>query len=347
MTNLQPKLRESIRARRPTREVDDEEIPTLDGFEVFRGEELLCEIHATYGKVPGKDRIEGNFLADGAHWRQLGQAIEGRRRQLRSGLDALLALIGERILPGLDLIVIRVPPSTLTPELIARTLEASGDVRLHRQLALDRPAAIRVFPARIRLLPVVPIAGVFACRFAASVDGVEVDGAIVIDGDLDPLPVVIDARCAETTEWVWPLALLGFAALTCPVRVMRREGGQSVASHPRTPPQGRFATERRLPSAKSLFSESLSLMGDHPHASHFVAGHRRRLDVGRQASDAAIDLALAYGIKLHSHETWVRPHARGIGATEELEFDWAAPSELGAVLNRRQGEALTERTIAR
>jgi hypothetical protein len=68
-------------------------------------------------------------------------------------------------------------------------------------------------------------------------------------------------------------------------------------------------------------------IGSH-YSGSFVAGHRRRLNEGRTASAEACDRARQVGIILHPHETWVRPHTRGIPEGIEMRFLWHAPTEL-------------------
>jgi hypothetical protein len=58
------------------------------------------------------------------------------------------------------------------------------------------------------------------------------------------------------------------------------------------------------------------------YMSSYVAGHRRRLGAGQQASDVAHAHTRNIGITLADYETWVRPDTRGVPADADLVFDW-------------------------
>jgi hypothetical protein len=77
-------------------------------------------------------------------------------------------------------------------------------------------------------------------------------------------------------------------------------------------------------------------IGSH-YSGSFVAGHRRRLNEGRTASAEACDRARQVGIILHPHETWVRPHTRGIPDGIQMRFLWHAPTEL---FKRREDKSM-------
>jgi hypothetical protein len=47
-----------------------------------------------------------------------------------------------------------------------------------------------------------------------------------------------------------------------------------------------------------------------------------------EPSSQAVVEAASIGIVLREHETWVRPHVRGLDASESLTFSWRVPNAL-------------------
>jgi hypothetical protein len=332
LAHFPDRLRDSIRSR-ASLQPDDEIIQVLDGFEVFRGD-LLFAVHATRARVPGEGDVHGNYLIDGDHWDKLTKAVERRAERIGTDVDDDLARALDRLLPGLQPLVLATPPPGLTEALLALALAASKEIRLHRQLALDRPAHLHVGDTRVRFDPVRAITGRFFTPFAVSRGSTDADGVLVLDNDSDPLPVVIDARADAEALYIWPLVLSGFAALACPPPPRDAKRQQTPATRPAGQRSHYERALPRTPRATALFTSSLTPLFGDTHAAHLVAGHRRRLHDGRQASDEAIDRALSYGIRLGPDETWVRPHARGVSADTEINFAWNAAESLLALLDR-------------
>ena len=156
-------------------------------------------------------------------------------------------------------------------------------------------------------------------------------GELVL-GDRDPLPLLIgEAVADEDAITAWTCALLGFADATCiefePVEpTARRESARPRGVRPPRCPsiaprcgpcregsRGR-GTSSRLATGSATAARSLPATAA-PYE-------------GQTASAEARDRARQVGIILHPHETWVRPHTRGIPDGIEMRFLWHAPTEL-------------------
>jgi hypothetical protein len=152
-------------------------------------------------------------------------------------------------------------------------------------------------------------------------------GELVL-GDRDPIPLLIGEDVADTDAiTAWTCALLGFADATCirPALTTPRElprQRRSASSVPRRPARPTLPRRQRWPTHLEPVGHWTRYSGA------FIAGHRRRLNNGKKAGDEARDRARQVGIVLHPHETWVRPHTRGIPEGMEMRFLWHAPTEL-------------------
>jgi hypothetical protein len=262
-------------------------------------------------------------------------AVDEQYRLLESGVnEELLRLLWTQDVELERPRLVVAVPDRISAELKAECLAASGAIRQRRQLELDRPAILRAGGVRLRILPLVGDEHLLICPFSLDVDRLHTTGAIVLPSKKNPVPVVVDSDADSHVQTAcWALALLGFAALTAPEPARaetqrrtaspRRRASANVASVPR---------ERRLPRTPRRFSQTLEPIGGYDYAAAFVAGHRRRLYEGRQATPAAIARAAAIGIQLRADETWVRPFQRGAPKDAEIEFNWQCPPALQRVL---------------
>ena len=160
-------------------------------------------------------------------------------------------------------------------------------------------------------------------------------GRLVLDAGVDPLPVRTTSPDTTVLGMAWAIALIGFAELTCveatgPPRTGRR-GSRNTrsdrdSSGPRRLDDRAFGRPRFLSPSLTPTADTARLLG------HYVVGHRRLLRLGQVASVDAITAAAHSGIDLRAHETWVRPHARGVPDDAELDFIWDQP--LAAVVRR-------------
>jgi hypothetical protein len=222
-------------------------------------------------------------------------------------------------------------PDDLAPELINACLDASRRIRLERQMYYDRPVFLRFDVGELTLLPIAGTETRLRMPFRLSKGTETLQGELLLR-DRDPLPLVIGGNVAdEDVKTAWTCALLGFAAVTC----VELEPTEATAR--REPPTPRFPTAsishhrssiQAVPRNRS-WPRHLEPVGDFVHYSgSFVPGHRRRLPDDWTASDEKRDWARQVGIILGPHETWVRPHARGMPKGIEIRFLWHAPPEL-------------------
>lgn len=154
-------------------------------------------------------------------------------------------------------------------------------------------------------------------------------GKLVLE-DRDPLPLLIDAGvCEEDAITSWIFALLGFADATCIELGLVKPTSEHESKRPQLP--SAHSKARRPHPARGLprhrpWPSHLEPVGHWTrYGGAFVAGHRRHLGDDKTASTEARGRALDVGIILETHETWVRPYARGIPLGIEIRFRWHAP----------------------
>lgn len=158
-------------------------------------------------------------------------------------------------------------------------------------------------------------------------------GRELVLGDRDPLPLLISQGVADDDAiTAWTCALLGFADATCiELEPSAPTARLELAVTPRRRASSVFRRRSSMPTLPRTqrWPRHLEPVGHWiRYSGSFVAGHRRRLNDGKTATDEARDRARQVGIILHPHETWVRPHARGVPDGIEMRFRWHAPSEL-------------------
>jgi hypothetical protein len=160
----------------------------------------------------------------------------------------------------------------------------------------------------------------------------QLTGDLVLS-DRDPLPLLIGKGVAdEDMATAWTCALAGFADATCvefdqAATATRRDPAVPQPSPPPWVPT-RSTSARTLPRRRPWPSYLEPVGSWIRYSGSFVAGHRRRLRDGQKAGDQAHDRARQVGIILHEHETWVRPHARGVPDGIEMRFAWHPPARL-------------------
>jgi hypothetical protein len=307
-------------------------LPHERGFAIMRGDVRAAVIHPAHAFIPHRPFIYANFLTLGPQWQQVAnilhdtEVVERKPEQETEATQAAAAATEvERRRTAKQRRIDRLP-NTLAPELIEACLDASRRIRLERQVAYERPVILVCNVGELTLLPIAGTASRLRMPFHLSKDTGTLKGELVL-GDHDPLPLLIseDAAYKDATT-AWTCALLGFADATC-IEL------EPTARH--EPPRHRaFSVSRHRPSTSTLprkqrWPRHLEPVGHWVrYSGSFVAGHRRRLNDGQEASDEARDRARQVGIILHPHETWVRPHARGVPEGIEMRFLWHAPTEL-------------------
>ena len=233
-------------------------------------------------------------------------------------------------------------PDDLAPELINACLDASMRIRLERQLDYDRPVILTFDLGELTLLPIATVETRLRIPFRLSKGADSLQGELLLR-DRDPLPLVIGRNVAdEDAITAWTYALLGFAATTC---VELEPTEPTARREPPTPRHPAVSVSRRRFSTQTVprkrsWPRHLEPVGDFVrYSGSFVPGHRRRLPDDWTASDEKRDWARHVGIILGPHETWVRPHARGMPEGVEIRFMWHAPPELKLLHSRRERSA--------
>lgn len=319
---------------------------------VSRRDRVVCVIDGVEAEVSGEPVIRGNFLADGRHWERLAEARRRRaqrivdsrpptkpraKRATRPETTAQATPTVSAALEPPPVHIIREPPAGLSSLLVDEVIESSRKIRTERQTAYHFTAHLHLSAReRISFHPVEPTPRLRA-PFAYRTDAGEVHGEIRLRGGRDPLPVAIEGDVPDqrVAARVWLLALLGFAALTCPAPIESRHA-------PRRSPQAARGQHRVGPASRPgrarQWSAQLRIRGERGQAlPHLVVAHRRELTGGRTASPQAIHAARGVGILLADDETWVRGHSRGAAAVADAHFDWRMPNAHDRLLSRPPG----------
>jgi hypothetical protein len=315
-------------------------VPRERGFAVMRGDVQVAVIHAARTQIPHREGMRANFLIRGGHWRLLADVLHDAEGVLeaeweRQGAKATAeaADVGTKAKPRRATArLIDHLPDGLDPELIDACLDASRRIRLERQVAYERPVVLESEVGELTLLPIERTGSRLLMPFRLS-KGTETLAGELIISDRDPLPLLIGECVAdEDAITAWTCALAGFADATCveleqAAPATRRDPAIPQPSPPPSVP-GRSTSARTLPRRRPWPSYLEPVGPWIRYSGSFVAGHRRRLQDGQKASDQAHDRARQVGIILHRHETWVRPHARGVPDDIEMRFAWHPPARL-------------------
>jgi hypothetical protein len=331
------------------------------GFAIMRDDVRLAVVHASHAFIPHRKVIYANFLKPGPHWQQVADVLRGaepelmaewkREQEAKAAAEAAAAATqAERRLAVAQRRIDHLPDA-LAPDLIAACLDASRRIRLERQVAYDRSVILECDFGELTLLPIAGPETRLLMPFRLNTGMETLKGELIL-GDHDPLPLLIDQEVADSDAiTAWTCALLGFAAATCielePVEpTPRREPSRQQWLRPSSVSPPRPST-RTLPRRQAWPSHLEPVGHWIRYSSSFVAGHRRRLSEDRMASDEARNLARQVGIILRPHETWVRPHARGVPDGIEMRFLWRSPTELklprALVASRRGSGQATRR----
>lgn len=316
-------------------------VPREKGFAVMCGDVRLAVIHAARVQIPHREGMRANFLIPGEHWRLLadvlhdteGELVAEWKRQQEAEATAEATDVGTKAKPGraaarrIDHL-----PNGLPSELTDACLDASRRIRLERQVAYDRPVLLKSEVGELTLLPIEKTGSRLLMPFRLNKGTETLTGELLIS-DRDPLPLLIGEGVADQDAiTAWTCALLGFADATC---VQVEQAAPATRRDPGIPQPGQpSSVTRRSTSTRTLprgrrWPSYLEPVGHWIRFSgSFVAGHRRRLRDGQKASDEAHSRARQVGITLHPHETWVRPHARGIPDGIEMHFLWHPPVDL-------------------
>jgi hypothetical protein len=307
------------------------------GLAIVRGTTRLGFIRPTHARVNDGEAIEGNFLAPGPHWQRLAEAISSAeaKRRLEEQAKTASPAQAQPLREQRAVQRISVLSGDLDPALARTCMDASRRIRTERQVAYERPVVLENDLGELTLFPIIStgIRLLLPFRLGNAPEAIEGNLEFIL-GDPDPLPLLIGkAVSLDDATRAWTCALVGFADATCidiesaPPRQPRTRQRSASPAHQNRNPISAAPRRRAWPS-------HLEPVGSWIVYGAFVAGHRRQLN-DKTASDEARARALQVGIILRAHETWVRPHSRGIPKDLEMRFRWHAPPELLAHNARR------------
>jgi hypothetical protein len=307
----------------------------------MRGDLRLAVIRAAGALIPHHGAMRANFLMPGEHWGLLADVLHDTEAELvakpeRQDEDKAAADAADVMARAkLERVAARrfdQLPDGLAPALVEVCLAASRRIRVERQVAYDRPVVLESEVGELTLLPIKRTGSRLLAPFRLSKNVETLAGELVI-GDRDPLPLLIGEGVAdEDAIKAWTCALLGFADATC-VELekseppTRRDATRYKPRRPSSVPRPN-ASVQTVPRARPWPSYLQPVGHWIRYSNSFVAGHRRRLQEGQRASEAAHERAHLVGIVLQPHETWVRAHARGVPEGLEMRFSWHPPTEL-------------------
>lgn len=288
-------------------------------FVIMNDHEQVATIRATAAVISGHPPIYGNFLLPGPHWMQLKEVILHPEKN-----DAAQ---GARLIDRF--------PANFPQEIANECLEASRRIRMDRQVAYENPLVLECATGVLRLHPITGAPPQLHIPFHFRTT-VSVFGELILRNQ-DPLPMLVKNEIhIEDAITAWVHALLGFADATCIEVQPTTSHGRARLPRPRpaaTVPRPRTST-RSVPRRPPWPGQLEPIGSWFRHGASFVAGHRRHLGEGQTASDQAIERAHQVGIVLDLHETWVRPHTRGIPNHAEMRFRWHTHIELKQLARR-------------
>ena len=309
------------------------------GFVIMRDNVRLGLIRPTRAYVPGHDAVVANFLTPGSHWQTVADLIQEVEPALVAKWEREHAAVTA---PGLSdggnnpasqpavRCIIQLPDH-LAPELRRACINASRRLRLERQVAYERPVVLVSDFGELTLLPVIETGPTFSFPFRL-VTSAKIIRAELVLSDTDPLSLRVgDDVALDDAVLAWISGLLGFADVTCIQFDSRTARTQRARREPPGPASSIPVPRRPRQSAQGRhpWPGNLKPIGRWTrYGGSFVAGHRRRLNDGRTSSDEARQCARQVGITLQAHETWVRPHTRGIPDDLEMRFHWHPPEQL-------------------
>jgi hypothetical protein len=258
---------------------------------LYTHERVVAVIHASRAAVVGHTRrARGNFLVGGEHWDTVRSWLAAARLEPRPAAPA----------PHREPIAVVKPPrlrgdfpSGVSKMLRRRAVAASVRLRNDRNVEFGHVVVLLCGKETVRFSPI-PDSGPPRVPFIYERGDERLEGAIRLRARNDPMaveaPVDVDE---ELLAAAWARALMGYAELTCVSASTLAISGQLRPTR---------ATHRLLAS--------------------YVVGHIRHLAGGATPGDAAVAHAEHIGVALGPHQTWVRPHARGVPADAELVFGW-------------------------
>lgn len=315
--------------------LDLQATPSKVGVMLHREKVARAVVYPTHALLLGGS-IRGDFTADGLHWSMLRTALlERRLPQPDGGVGDSQVEVGA---PAEVRRVVVAFPSHVEERFRARVLAASMKIRTERSLDYgSHPVVLEASNHVVRYEPIMRRGGAVELPFSFTQKGQSaIRGALRLQSPGDPLALVCSSDLgSDMLALVWGSALIGFAELTCVAEAERPDDPATPRRERRRPRGGSSGRDRDLGSGGGVGLNHSSPML-HPTArtadvlASYVAGHRRRLSDAAQPSEKARAAAADIGIALGPHETWVRPHVRGVPTDAELHFRWVSPMPLAA-----------------
>jgi hypothetical protein len=231
--------------------------------------------------------------------------------------------------------VFRELPESLPVAIRDLALEASEQLRTRRNLVFGHAVELHYADATIRFNPLQQGSPHVEVPVRWSHWSEDATAELRLSGAHDPLHLGfrgLDDESAVVRGWL--VALIGYARIVC-----REDLIDLVRPHARAPMYVRSASSGRpkprtvTASPRAALPGGLKPVGQTARwMATYVAGHRRRLQRGHQASREARARAARVGIVLRPGETWVSPFVRGVPRDAVIQFQWEGPVELQVAL---------------
>lgn len=223
-------------------------------------------------------------------------------------------------------------PSDVDERFRAQALAASRKIRTERTLDYgSHPVVLEASDHAIRYDAITRRCNAVELPFSFVQNGRSaIRGALRLRSPGDPLALVCSSDLAEEPlALVWGNALIGFAELTCVAEIDQLDDDLSQRGERSGSRGGRSERNRYLPSVGTGAGHGSPRLTPTTTTADalaaYVVGHRRRLSDTAYASDEARATAADIGIVLGTHETWVRPHVRGVPTDAEIAFPLGIP----------------------
>jgi hypothetical protein len=294
-----------------------------DSILIRTGEIELARLTAALVTLADGRTITGAFHTPGAHWDEC--------------IRALRSAAARPVAASLPLRTFDRFPIETDPNLAREGLLASRMLRHERIFVFDRPVRLEHAVVTVRFAPLMGPVDALTVPFDVSLPTGDLAGQLHLVGELDPLQLTCAAPDVALIAIAWPLALIGYAELTCgepvtrglPSRTRALDGGARGAESVRRLKRGGSDRDATAMS-NSLTPRGLSIAYVVGHPVHIGPMRNRSAEAERHARDA--------GIVLKPDYTWRRPYVRGqrsLPPDQELRFGWHASETATTAIGTR------------